>query len=132
MKKIIIVFDAECLLCSGWVRFLLRRDRDDQFMFASIQGETGSALLREAALNVSRLDSLLVVVGGSAYQCSLAILRILHRLGGFWRLAWLAWLIPAPIRDGLYRSIARNRYAIFGRRDSCLMPTDVDAHKFLT
>jgi predicted DCC family thiol-disulfide oxidoreductase YuxK len=58
-------------------------------------------------------------------------LRILHALGGFWRLAWLAWGVPAPLRDPLYRWLARNRYRWFGRSETCLLPPADAAWRFL-
>ena len=130
-EKIVVVFDAECLLCSGWVRFLLDRDQHNQFQFASMQAAAGKSLLSEAGLNTSAPDTLLVIEGDHSYQNTLAILRILHRLGGLWRLAWLGWLIPSPLRNGAYRYVARHRYAIFGRREKCFLPSQEHANKFL-
>ncbi len=127
----IIVFDAQCLLCNGWVRFLLKHDRQGIFQFASMQGERGSALLRHAGLPTAGLQTLLLVKGERSWQNTAAILRVLHALGWPWRLAWAAWPIPAPLRDALYRWVARNRYALFGRSDVCLMPPPDQAHRFL-
>ena len=59
------------------------------------------------------------------------MLRILHVLGWPWRLAWVGWLIPAPLRDALYRCIARNRYRWFGRSDTCILPPPGAAQRFL-
>jgi predicted DCC family thiol-disulfide oxidoreductase YuxK len=119
---VIVVFDAQCLLCSGWVRFLLRHDRRGTFRFASIQGATGQRLLAQAGLQVDGLQTLLLVDGSRTWQHTAAILRILHALGWPWRLVWVGWLVPPIARDGLYRSIARHRYQIFGRSDVCLTP----------
>ncbi|MOA30442.1 hypothetical protein D3C78_1515330 [compost metagenome] len=127
----IVVFDAQCLLCNGWVRFLLKQDRRGRFRFAAIQGETGSRLLAEAGLQVQGLQTLLLVDAGRSWQHTGAIFRILHALGGPWRLAWLAWLVPAPLRDGLYRWLARNRYRWFGRSAQCLLPDATQAARFL-
>ena len=121
----IVVFDAQCLLCNGWVKFLLKTDRKGVFKFASIQGQAGSKLLAEAGLQVDGLQTLLLVDGGRSWQHTGAILRILHALGWPWRLAWVGWLIPAPLRDALYRLVARNRYRIFGKSPTCLLaPAD--------
>jgi predicted DCC family thiol-disulfide oxidoreductase YuxK len=127
----IVVFDAQCLLCSRWVRFLLKHDRRGVFRFASIQGARGQALLARAGLQVDGLQTLLLVDGTRTWQQTGAILRVLHALGWPWRAAWLAWLVPAPVRDAAYRLIARNRYAIFGRSEACLMPPPDHAMRFL-
>ncbi|MDO9406097.1 MAG: thiol-disulfide oxidoreductase DCC family protein [Polaromonas sp.] len=127
----IIVFDAQCLLCNGWVQFLLRHDRLQVFRFASIQGDTGQTLLQQAGLEVDGLQTLLLVDGATVHTHTAAILRVLHALGWRWRLAWLFWLVPASLRDAAYRWLARNRYRWFGRSDTCLMPQPAHAARFL-
>lgn len=127
----IIVFDAQCLLCNAWVQFLLRHDRQGRFRFASIQGATGRRLLAEAGLQVDGLQTLLLVDGSLSWQHTAAILRVLHGLGWPWRLAWVGWVIPAPLRDALYRWVARHRYRLFGRSDTCLLPPVEAAARFL-
>lgn len=127
----IIVFDAKCLLCSAWVRFLLRHDRRGVFRFASIQGPSGLALLSRHGLSPDNLETLLLVTESGSYRHTAAILRVLNGLGWPWRLAWLAWPIPAPLRDGLYRWIARNRYRIFGHSDTCYVPSPAMRNRFL-
>jgi predicted DCC family thiol-disulfide oxidoreductase YuxK len=127
----IIVFDAQCLLCNGWVRFLLKHDRRSVFRFASIQGATGRALLEQAGLQVDGLQTLLLVDGERSWQHTAAILRVLHALGWPWRLARVGWLVPAPLRDAMYRWVARHRYRIFGWSDTCLLPPPDHASRFL-
>ncbi len=130
-SALIVVFDAQCLLCNGWVRFLLRHDRRDVFRFASIQGRTGQALLHQAGLQVAGLQTLLLVDGTNSWQHTGAILRILHHLGWPWRAAWLGWVVPAALRDALYRLIARHRYWLFGRSETCWVPPPEVAARFL-
>ena len=127
----IVVFDAQCLLCNGWVQFILRHDRAGHIRFASMQGATGRQLLADAGLRVDALQTLLVIDGNASWQHTAAILRVLHRLGWPWRLAWVGWLVPAPLRDALYRWVARNRYRIWGRSDACMVPTPETAARFL-
>lgn len=128
----IVVFDTQCLLCNGWVQFLLKHDKNDVFRYASIQGPTGQRLLAKAGLRVEGLQTLLLVEpDGTTWQHTEAILRVLHHLGWPWRLAWAAAVVPAPLRNALYRLVARNRYRWFGRSETCLVPTAVSRHLFL-
>lgn len=127
----IVVFDGQCLLCNGWVQFLLRHDPAQRIRFASIQSAVGQQLLARAGLKVDGLQTLLVIDGDRSWQHTAAILRVLHTLGWPWRLAWVGWLVPAPLRDALYRWVARNRYRIWGRSDTCMVPSPETAARFL-
>lgn len=127
----IVVFDAQCLLCNGWVQFLLRHDRKGRIRFASMQGATGGQLLADAGLTVNGLQTLLVVDQGRSWQHTAAILRVLHELGWPWRLAWAGIVVPAPLRDVIYRWVARNRYRFWGRSAVCMVPPQSSADRFL-
>jgi predicted DCC family thiol-disulfide oxidoreductase YuxK len=127
----IIVFDAQCLLCNAWVQFLLRHDQRAVFRFASIQGAAGGALLQKSGLRIEGLQTLLLVDGDRVWQHTAAIIRVLHALGWPWRAAWIVWLVPAPLRDAIYRWFARNRYRVFGRSETCLVPRPEFAARFL-
>jgi predicted DCC family thiol-disulfide oxidoreductase YuxK len=132
----VIVFDGVCVLCNGWVRFLLRHDRRKRYRFAAMQGEAGRALLARHGLDPDDPVSFLLIEydRGATPRVSTdttAIRRVLAGLGGFWRLAHLAALLPAFVRDPLYRLIARNRYRLFGRHDACMVPSEEDRARFL-
>ncbi|ANH72165.1 hypothetical protein ACS15_2265 [Ralstonia insidiosa] len=127
----IVVYDAHCLLCSGFTQFLLRHDRKGVLRFASMQGATGRQLLAQAGVDRDDVDTVLFVRHGHAWRESAAVLRILHVLGWPWRLAWVGWLVPKPLRDALYRCVARNRYRWFGRSDACILPPPGAAQRFL-
>lgn len=127
----IVVFDGQCLLCNGWVQFLLRHDRSQRIRFVSIQSAVGQQLLARAGLRVEGLQTLLVIDGERSWQHTAAILRVLHALGWPWRLAWVGWLVPAPLRDALYRWVARNRYRFWGRSATCMLPAPEHRARFL-
>lgn len=128
---LIVVFDAQCLLCNEWVQFLLRHDRRGVYQFASIQGTVGRQLLDREGLQVQGLQTMLLVDGAQAWQHTAAILRVVGGLGWPWRLVWLFAIVPAPVRDAMYRVIARNRYRWFGRSETCLLPPADYVARFL-
>lgn len=115
----IILFDAECVLCSANAQFVLRHDKRARFRLASIQGVAGAALCREHGLDPHDPTSILVVDGARVRYDSDAVLAIYEGLGWPWRLLALFRLIPAFLRDPAYRWVARNRYRLFGKRATC-------------
>src|SRR3569623_2737377 len=127
----IIVFDGVCVLCNGWVRFLLRHDRAGRYRFAAMQSATGATLLGDHGLDPHDPSSFLLLENGVAFCDSDAILRVLAGLGGVWRLARAGRLVPRWLRDPAYRVLARHRYRIFGRHDACLLPDPAFSERFL-
>jgi len=132
----IIVFDGVCVLCNGWVGFLLRHDRRARYRFAAMQGEAGRVLLATHGLDPDDPASFLLIEHdrGPVPRVStdtVAIRRVLAGLGGAWRLAAVSALVPPFLRDPLYRFVARHRYRWFGRHDACLLPDPEQAHRFL-
>jgi predicted DCC family thiol-disulfide oxidoreductase YuxK len=127
----IIVFDGVCHLCNGWVQFLLRRDRAARYRFASMQSARGRALLSNHGLDPDDPVSLLLLRDGVAQTDSDAILEVLAGLGGAWRAARWLRLVPRVLRDPPYRWLARRRYRLFGRRETCWMPSPETAARFL-
>lgn len=127
----VIVFDAACVLCSRWVRFLLRFDRRGRYRFAAMQGTQGRRLLVEHGLDPEDPLSFLLLESGRAWTDSDAILRVLRGLGGPWRWTGLAGVMPRSWRDAAYRALARNRYRWFGRQHACYLPAPEQAWRFL-
>lgn len=126
----VIVFDGICVLCNGWVRFLLKHDRAGRYRFAAMQSASGRALLATHGLDPDDPASFLLVDGDNAWTDSDAIGRVLTGLGGMWRLAGVIAWVPRAVRDPLYRWIARNRYHLFGTT-ACHVPTDEQRARFL-
>jgi predicted DCC family thiol-disulfide oxidoreductase YuxK len=118
----IIVFDAECLLCSANAQFVLDHDRHCRFLLASMQGDAGSALYRRFGIDPADPDTLIVVEGDRVRRDSDAILAIWAGLGWPWRAGAMFRLVPRLLRDPVYRWVARNRYRLFGRRNTCWLP----------
>lgn len=129
--KPVIVFDGECIFCSGWVRFLLRHDRRGQYRYLTAQSPLGQALYRHYGLDTVRFESNMLIEDGVARFKSDGSIRTLARLGPPWSLANICRILPAALRDPLYDLVARNRYRIAGRRQSCMVPTPEERGRFI-
>ncbi len=133
----IVLFDGVCNLCSGWVQFLLRRDRRGRFRFATLQSTAGQALVQRFGAAAGELETLVVIEAGEAggpdraWVRGDAVLRLIRRLPLPWPLLSIGWLLPRPLRDALYRFVARRRYRWFGKRATCLVPTPELQSRFL-
>lgn len=119
----VVIFDGECNLCNGSVRFLFRRDPKGSLRFANLQSKTGKALLEKFSLPLEEFDSLVLVEGDTAFTHSTGALRTLQYLRPPWPvLGTILGITPAPFRDLIYNWIARNRYAWFGKTNYCQAP----------
>jgi predicted DCC family thiol-disulfide oxidoreductase YuxK len=127
----IIVFDALCVMCSAGARFVLRHDRARRFRLASAQAPTGAALFRAHGIDPGDPDTMILVDGGRALRNSDAVLAILDGCGWPWRGLAALRIVPRPLRDGVYRLVARNRYRLFGRREACWLPSAADRERFV-
>ena len=114
----IILYDGVCVLCSGWMRFVLRQDREKLFRFTPIQSDYGRALAQGLGIDPDDPDTNAAVWGGIAYRRSDAALRVVSLLPGW---GWVRGLhmVPRPLRDLVYRCIARSRYRLWGRDAVC-------------
>lgn len=131
MTEPIILFDGVCNLCNASVQFVIRHDPQARFKFAALQSATAEKLLQNCAFDRASLDSVILVEDGHVYIESDAALRIARKLGGGWWLLAGFSIVPRPIRDAVYRFIARNRYRWFGKQESCMMPTPDLRARFL-
>lgn len=122
-EKIIILFDGVCNLCNGAVQFIINRDPENRFVFASLQSVFGKTQLIKAGLDPYSLQSILVIDHHSILQRSDAALKIADNLKGFWSFLTVFRFVPRFIRDGVYNFIARYRYRIFGKQDQCMIPS---------
>jgi len=129
--KKIILFDGVCNLCNRSVQFILRRDKKNQFVFGSLQGQTGRELLTEFNMPVTALHTFVLVENGKVYLRSTAALRVLRYLGGGWQLFYAFMVVPRFVRDGIYNLISRNRYKWFGKNESCMIPDTKWEPRFL-
>ncbi|MBC7465436.1 MAG: thiol-disulfide oxidoreductase DCC family protein [Bdellovibrio sp.] len=128
MKRIIF-FDGVCSLCNGFIDFILKRDQKKAFEFSSLQSQFARKILPPQNLS---LDSIVLLEDQKVYTNSTAVLRILFEIGGGWNLfAVLASILPVWLRDRIYQTIARNRYKLFGKKDTCRLPSPEEKNRFL-
>ena len=118
----VIVFDGICHVCSGGVGFLALHRIDPPFELIPMQSAEGNALLGKYGIDAQDPTTFLVLDRGLVLTESDASIHIMTAMGGLWRLAVVARVIPHAWRDGLYRLLARNRYRWFGRRATCYVP----------
>jgi len=133
----IILYDGVCGLCNRLVQFVLRHDSRDRFLFAALQSDFANRVLRQHAATAEELDTVYVVLdhalrGERLASRSDAAVVVLKELGRGWSvLAGVLRLFPGWLRNWAYNLVARNRYRIFGKHDSCPIPSEKDRSKFL-
>lgn len=118
----ILFMDGDCALCTRGARVIARFDRTGVFRFCRTQSPLGRAVLGHYGFDPDDPESWLYLTDGRAYSSLDAMIRVALRLGGIMRVFAVFRILPGPLQDWLYRRIARNRYALFGRTDMCTVP----------
>ena len=128
----VVYYDGVCGLCNRLVDFVIHRDPKARFRFAALQTPRGERAAARVGLPVGELHSVIVEDGGALLVRSDAVLRVWRRLGFPWSaLAAAGAIVPRPIRDAMYRFVARRRYGWFGKSDTCRVPTPAERARFL-
>lgn len=131
-NKKVILFDGVCNLCNSAVTTAIKYDKNNAFLFASLQSKTGKSIIEYLKIDVTKIDSIILYEPNVAYDIkSTAALKIMNTFGGFWNLTKLFWIFPEGFRDLVYDFIAKNRYKWFGKKESCMIPTKELKAKFL-
>jgi len=131
-NKKVILFDGVCNLCNNAVTIVIKFDQKNTFLFAAIQSESGKKIIDYLDIDTSKTDSIILYEPGVSYEIkSTAALNVLNGFGGIWRITKLAFIFPKVFRDFIYDYIAKNRYAWFGKKDNCMIPTTALKAKFL-
>ncbi|MBS1488785.1 MAG: DUF393 domain-containing protein [Bacteroidetes bacterium] len=126
----IVLFDGACIFCLASVHFLLRHNEKGNLRFATQQpkySESQDALFS----NIHRGDTIVYVSGEDVFVRSDAVLEICRELNGFYPALYVLKIIPRPVRNWVYDFIARHRYAWFGKKEKCLLPTAELALRFI-
>jgi len=131
-----VLYDGVCGLCNRLVQFILKRDSRDRFRFASLQSTFGQTILKRHGADPLDLDTFYVVLDYESPSERLlarsdGVVYALTTLGGIWKIAAVGKALPKSLCDGLYNLVARNRYRIFGKYESCMLPEPKQRAKFL-
>ena len=127
----ILLFDGHCNLCNAGVQFIVKRNPAKTIRFASLQSKAGRALLDEYNIDQDYIDSLVFIEGGEIFVSSTAALRTLSYLSSWESQLKLLLVVPSPLRDPVYRFVARYRYKWFGRREQCMVPSSELMERFI-
>jgi predicted DCC family thiol-disulfide oxidoreductase YuxK len=130
-EKPIIVFDGLCVLCSGFARFILKRDGRRHYRLLSAQSPLGAALYRHYRLAREDYDSNILLADGQIWLKSEGSIRMFGGLGFPWSMAGLCRLLPLRVRNRLYDWVAHNRIRWFGRRETCFIPEPIYSERML-
>lgn len=125
----VIFFDGYCGLCNGFVDFMLKIDKKGVFKFSPLQSDFAKKHL--PAEDIEQLKSVVLLIDDKSYRKSEAVLLALSHLGGSWSLLKQLNVIPTGLRDAGYELVAANRYKIFGKRDTCRLPTAEERERFI-
>lgn len=127
----IIIFDGICNLCNTGVKFIIRRDTEEVFCFASMQSDISQKLIQKYLKSEFSFDTFLLIKNGICYERSDAMIEVFRDLPGFWCLHKILALIPKQIRDYLYNIVAKHRYKVFGKQDQCMVPSQNISNRFI-
>jgi predicted DCC family thiol-disulfide oxidoreductase YuxK len=133
----IILYDGVCGLCNRLVQFILQHDRNGRLRFASLQSDFAARVLTRHGISNTDLDTFHVVLNYEqpderVLSRSDAVLQVGRELGRQWKiLALAAQILPRVVRDPIYRLIARYRYRVFGKYDTCMLPDPAQRSRFL-
>lgn len=127
----VILFDGVCNFCNGFVSFIIRHDKRSRFKFAALQSGYGRKLIEYFSIPGYSMETVLLYDNKKIFTRSEAVIRILTSLGGIWKLMGIVRIIPYFILNIVYNFISKRRYFIFGKRESCLVPSPEINSRFL-
>jgi predicted DCC family thiol-disulfide oxidoreductase YuxK len=130
-ERQLVIFDGVCNLCNAAVRFIIERDPDGLFVFTPMQSELARELYRQYELGDAGAETLVLIKQEQCFTLSSAALEIAGDLAGPVRWLRAFRVVPAVLRDPVYKLIARHRYALFGRRDRCMVPCESLRSRFV-
>ncbi|GAA4114363.1 thiol-disulfide oxidoreductase DCC family protein [Aquimarina addita] len=131
-ERMIILFDGVCNLCNGFIDFVIKRDVNHKIFYCSLQSDTAKEILKGKDIIIHNSFSTIYFYDkGQIYKKSTAVLRILKELPNYRLLASFFLIMPAFLRDFFYKIISKNRYRLFGKKESCRLPSPEERAQFL-
>jgi len=129
----IVFFDGVCNLCNAVVQFIIKHDNRKKILFAPLQSALGKEVIDHVnKVDIAAAESIVLKYKNKYFIRSGAALHIAGIMGGAWKLLLVGFIFPHFIRDGIYDWVARNRYKWFGKRETCMLPTEEFKSRFLT
>lgn len=120
-----------CNFCNFWVNFVIKRDNRDVFRFSALQSDISKEIIDRINYDISNPDTFVLIIGEDYYTKSTAALKVCKELSGMIKILYPIIILPKFFRDFVYDLIAKNRYKLFGKTDSCRIPTEEEKLKFL-
>ena len=127
----VILFDGICIFCNFWVNFAIKHDPQKRIKFAPFQSNAGQLLLSQNNIAIESINSVILIENGKVFTQSSAAFRVCKYLSGIWKIFYGLLIIPKFLRDFFYNIIARNRYRLFGKKETCMVPTQELRERFL-
>jgi len=127
----VIVFDGVCNWCNAWINFTIDHDPQGKFKLGTLQSEQAKQILQELQLSTEDFETFLLLERTHVFTKSTAVLRIARHLSGLWPLLYLFIVVPRPLRDAIYDIVARNRYRLKGKAETCRVPTPNERARFV-
>ena len=127
----IILFDGVCNFCNRTINIILKYDDQAYFQFAASQSSAAMGIMQAFNLDEKSISSVILIEQEKVFTKTDAVIQIANRLSGWPSLFRLLKFIPKPMRDFAYDLIAKNRYALFGKKDNCMIPDASIRHRFL-
>lgn len=126
-----IIFDGVCVLCNAWVKFVLRFDTSENFSFVIAQSELGETIYEQLGLKSDDYDTFIIVRNGEMFTKLDGVFALLSAIGWPWKIVSIGKILPKGLKDYMYDRVAKNRYALFGKKDVCMMPTPEIKARFI-
>ena len=127
----ILLFDGVCNLCNAAVQYVLKKNHQKDISFASLQSSFSSQILSENNLDTKSLKTVIYIKDKELLSKSSAFLALMNDLGGMHKLLLIFYVVPRFLRDAMYDLVANNRYAVFGKKNECYIPTPELAERFI-
>lgn len=125
----VIFFDGYCGLCNGFVDFMIKVDRKAVFKFSPLQSEFAKQHVKAA--DISDLKSVVILIDGKTYRKAEGVLKAVSLMGGIWKSSLVLNFLPNKILNVGYDLVAENRYSLFGKRETCRLPSPEERSRFI-